>query len=341
MSDSIVHVKDLTKQFRVFARKEGVWGGIQNLFVRDYRELIAVNRVSFDIARGEIVGYIGANGAGKSTTIKMMTGILVPSGGSVLANGFVPYEQRTEYTRTIGVVFGQRTQLWWDIAVVESFNLLRKIYEIPERDFRNRLGYFSEILNIGAYLHTPVRKLSLGERMRCDLAASLLHNPPLLFLDEPTIGLDVLAKTNILQFLKQINTEFRTTIVLTTHDLADIEELCERIILIDRGEKLFDGTLAGLRSRFGGESRILFDLKAEADRPLLDRLTADNGAHWSAIEPMRCQVSFDRQEIASAELIKQIVANFDVKDIVVEEETIEEIVRRIYAGSRARELAVS
>lgn len=334
MSEPIVHVENLTKRFRVFSRKEGVGGGIQNLFTRDYRELVAVNSVSFDIERGEIVGYIGANGAGKSTTIKMMTGILVPTSGSVVANGFVPSEQRTNYTRTIGVVFGQRTQLWWDIAVVESFNLLKKIYGVSDKDFRRRLGYFSEILNIGAYLHTPVRKLSLGERMRCDLAASLLHNPPLLFLDEPTIGLDVLAKTNILQFLKQINQEFKTTIVLTTHDLADIEELCERIILIDRGEKLFDGTAAGLRSRFGGESRILFDLKAEADQTLLERLTAANGARWSALEPMRCQVSFDRQHIASAELIKQIVANFDVKDIVVEEETIEEIVRRIYQGTR-------
>ena len=192
-----IEVKDLSKDFRSFRRREGVWGAIQNLFVREYVTVHAVDHISFAIEPGEMVGYIGANGAGKSTTIKMLTGILVPTSGHVEANGFVPYRDRRRYTRHIGVVFGQRTQLWWDIAVIESFKLLKEIYEIPEPDYRQRLDVFSDILGVKDYLHTPVRKLSLGERMRCDLAASLLHNPPLLFLDEPTIGLDVVAKDHI------------------------------------------------------------------------------------------------------------------------------------------------
>ncbi|HZS44375.1 MAG TPA: ATP-binding cassette domain-containing protein [Blastocatellia bacterium] len=334
--ESIIRVEHLTKEFRVFERREGIKGGLINLFKRDYRNLTAVNDVNFSISRGEIVGYIGANGAGKSTTIKMMTGILVPTSGRVVANGFVPYDQRTAYTKTIGVVFGQRTQLWWDIAVVESFNLLKKIYGISDTDFKQRLKLFSEILNISAYLHTPVRKLSLGERMRCDLAASLLHNPPVLFLDEPTIGLDVLAKANILQFLQEINREFKTTILLTTHDLADIEQLCERLVIIDKGELLFDGTLRELRRRFGGESKILFDLKEGLSQNTLDKLSNSSDAKWQCVDGMRCTVSFDPEQVTSADLIKQIVNNFDVKDIEVQEEAIEDIVRSIYQGTNER-----
>ena len=221
-----------------------MWGSIQNLFVRDYKTVSAVDSVNFSIERGEMVGYIGPNGAGKSTSIKMLTGILVPSSGEIRVNGFVPFRQRRQYVKTIGVVFGQRTQLWWDIAVVESFKLLRRIYDVPQRDFDARMERFDEILGIRDYLHTPVRKLSLGERMRCDLAAALLHNPPLLFLDEPTIGLDVVAKDHIRQFLRAINREFQTTVLLTTHDLDDIEELCRRIMIIDHGKVLYDGPLS-------------------------------------------------------------------------------------------------
>src|ERR1700726_4445688 len=247
--DSLIHVHELCKHFRTFNRREGIWGSIQNLFVRDYRTVAAVDRVSFSIERGEMVGYIGPNGAGKSTTIKMLTGILVPTSGEICINGFVPFQQRRQYVKSIGVVFGQRTQLWWDIAVVESFKLLRRIYDVSRRDFDERMEVFNQILGIRDYLHTPVRKLSLGERMRCDLAAALLHNPPLLFLDEPTIGLDVVAKDNIRKFLRAINLEFRTTILLTTHDLDDIEELCRRIMIIDHGRVLFDGHLYDLKQK--------------------------------------------------------------------------------------------
>ena len=230
-ADSLIHVHELSKHFRTFKRREGVWGSIQNLFVRDYRTVAAVDRVGFTIERGEMVGYIGPNGAGKSTTIKMLTGILVPTSGEIRINGYVPYRQRRQYVKTIGVVFGQRTQLWWDIAVIESFKLLRRIYDVSQRDFDARMEHFDAILNIRDYLHTPVRKLSLGERMRCDLAAALLHNPPLLFLDEPTIGLDVVAKDHIRHFLRAINREFRTTVLLTTHDLDDIEELDRKSVV--------------------------------------------------------------------------------------------------------------
>jgi ABC-2 type transport system ATP-binding protein len=328
--ETIISVEHLKKEFRVFKRREGIKGGLINLFKRDYRNLTAVNDINFQIHRGEMVGYIGANGAGKSTTIKMMTGILVPTSGRIVANGYVPYNQRTAYTKTIGVVFGQRTQLWWDIAVVESFNLLKKIYGISDSDFKQRLDFFAEIMNLKAYLHTPVRKLSLGERMRCDLAASLLHNPPVLFLDEPTIGLDVLAKANILQFLQHINREFKTTILLTTHDLADIELLCERMIIIDKGELLFDGSLKELRRRFGGESKIQFDVKEALNKAILEKMSATNGAKWRCTDDVRCIVSFDPNNVTSADLIKQIVNNFDVKDIEVQEEAIEDIVRHIY-----------
>src|SRR5271157_917867 len=260
----IIEVKDLTKEFRTFRRREGVKGAIQNLFVREYLTVRAVDHVSFAINAGEMVGFIGANGAGKSTTIKVLTGILVPGGGRVIANGYVPYRDRRHYTQHIGVVFGQRTQLWWDIAVIESFKLLRRIYDVPQRDFDARMERFNEILGISDYLHTPVRKLSLGERMRCDLAAALLHNPPLLFLDEPTIGLDVVAKDHIRQFLRAINREFRTTVLLTTHDLDDIEELCRRIMIIDHGRVLYDGPLADLKQRLLRTKQIKFVLKDRA-----------------------------------------------------------------------------
>ncbi|MGH9672469.1 MAG: ABC transporter ATP-binding protein, partial [Bryobacteraceae bacterium] len=217
-----VEVRELAKGFRTFERREGLSGAMRDLFSRRYGSVRAVDGISFRIEPGETVGYIGPNGAGKSTTIKMLSGILVPTSGEIQANGFVPWRDRARYTATIGAVFGQRTQLWWDIAVVESFRLLQKIYGVAEPDYQARMRQFNEILDLGRYLHTPVRKLSLGERMRCDLAAALLHNPPLLFLDEPTIGLDIVAKDNIRAFLQHVNREFGTTILLTTHDLADI-----------------------------------------------------------------------------------------------------------------------
>jgi ABC-2 type transport system ATP-binding protein len=326
---AIVEVRELSKQFRTFRRREGVLGALQNLFVREYVTVHAVDRVSFSIDTGEMVGYIGANGAGKSTTIKMLTGILVPTSGHVVANGYVPYRDRRRYTKAIGVVFGQRTQLWWDIAVVESFKLLKEIYEISYRDYHRRLEVFGDLLGIGEYLHTPVRKLSLGERMRCDLAAALLHNPPLLFLDEPTIGLDVVAKDHIRAFLKEINRTEGTTVLLTTHDLSDIEELCRRIIIIDKGKILFDGQLAEMKDRLAEYNQVKFSLKDRSQTARLPSVTT-NGIACERVDELTYVMRFDRRQHSSAEVIRNLVNTLQVTDIFVEEEPIEDIVKRIY-----------
>ncbi|HKV03703.1 MAG TPA: ATP-binding cassette domain-containing protein [Candidatus Acidoferrales bacterium] len=338
-SDPLIHVQGLSKHFRAFHRREGIWGSIQNLFVREYRTVAAVDGVSFSIERGEMVGYIGPNGAGKSTTIKMLTGILVPTSGEIRINGFVPFRQRRQYVKTIGVVFGQRTQLWWDIAVIESFKLLRRIYDVSPQDFGARMERFNEILGIGDYLHTPVRKLSLGERMRCDLAAALLHNPPLLFLDEPTIGLDVVAKDHIRHFLRAINREFRTTVLLTTHDLDDIEELCHRLMIIDHGRVLYDGPLDQLKERLLRTKQIKCVLK---DRAQVARITAfsRDGLEFEQVDELTYRIRFDRARVATADLIRQILASVEVRDLLIEDESIEEVVKRIYAGEASLEVTV-
>ena len=338
-SEPLIRVSELSKHFRSFHRREGVWGAIQNLFVRDYRTVKAVDRISFEIGRGEMVGYIGPNGAGKSTSIKMLTGILVPSSGGVISNGFVPYRQRRQYVKTIGVVFGQRTQLWWDIAVIESFKLLRRIYDVSERDFHERMDRFNEILSLRDYLHTPVRKLSLGERMRCDLAAALLHNPPLLFLDEPTIGLDVVAKDHIRKFLRAINLEFRTTILLTTHDLDDIEELCRRIMIIDRGRLLYDGPLSLLKEKLLRTKQIKFALKDSEQVAGVEGFARD-GLLLERVDELTYRIRFDRTRVSTADLIRQLLGAVEVRDLLIEDEPIEEIVKRIYAGDALREVNV-
>jgi viologen exporter family transport system ATP-binding protein len=337
-SEPVIYLRDLSKHFRSFHRREGIWGSIQNLFVRDYKTVAAVDRVSFTIGRGEMVGYIGPNGAGKSTTIKMISGILVPTSGEIRVNGFVPYKQRRQYVKTIGVVFGQRTQLWWDIAVVESFKLLRRIYDVPQRDFDARMERFNDLLGIDDYLHTPVRKLSLGERMRCDLAAAMLHNPPLLFLDEPTIGLDVVAKDRIRKLLRAINREFNTTVLLTTHDLDDIEELCRRIMIIDHGRVLFDGQLDGLKDRLLRIKQVKFVLKDEAQSAAISAISRD-GCEVETVDPLTYRIRFDRTQIATADLIRQILASVEVRDLLIEDESIEEIVKRIYAGEASLEVS--
>ncbi|HLW98321.1 MAG TPA: ATP-binding cassette domain-containing protein [Candidatus Acidoferrales bacterium] len=335
----LISVRDLCKYFRTFHRREGLWGGIQNLFVREYQTVRAVDRISFEIEPGEMVGYIGPNGAGKSTTIKMLTGILVPSSGVMLANGFVPWKQRASYVKTIGVVFGQRTQLWWDIAVVESFKLLRRIYGVSQRDFDERMELFHQVLGISDYLNTPVRKLSLGERMRCDLAAALLHNPPILFLDEPTIGLDVVAKDHIRKFLHAINQRYRTTVLLTTHDMDDIEELCRRIMIIDHGQLLYDGPLHELKQRLLRTKQIKFALRGSEAASLLGAALSAEGLESEKVDEMTYRVRFDRTRISTAELIRKILAAGDIRDLLIEDEPIEEIIKRIYAGEAVKEVS--
>jgi ABC-2 type transport system ATP-binding protein len=327
----MIQARGLRKEFRIFKRREGVWGAVKDLFHRNYQTLSAVDGVNLTIEEGEFVGYIGPNGAGKSTTIKMMTGILVPTSGEITANGYSPYRDRTRYTKTIGVVFGQRTQLWWDIAVIESFKLLRRIYDVSDADFRNRLGMFKELLGLEELLHTPVRKLSLGQRMRCDIAAALLHYPRVLFLDEPTIGLDVVAKDSIREFLKEINRNLKTTILLTTHDLSDIEELCRRIVIIDHGKILYDGSLDGLRSRLGRFNQIRIQLADRHDGARLSvALGSGNGIQWEHPDELTYRIRYNRDQISSAEVIRKIINEVAVRDIYIEEEPIEEIIKTIY-----------
>ena len=339
----LISVHALSKHYRSFRRREGILGGLANLFHREYQSVKAVENIHFEIGRGEMVGYIGPNGAGKSTTIKMLTGILVPTSGEILSNGFVPWRQRAAYVKTIGVVFGQRTQLWWDIAAVESFKLLRRIYDVSQRDYDERMELFNQVLGLQELLDVPVRKLSLGQRMRCDLAAALLHNPPILFLDEPTIGLDVVAKDHIRQFLRAINERYKTTVLLTTHDLDDIEELCRRIMIIDRGTVLYDGPLSRLKERFLRTKQIKFILRdgdqsarLAAFEQHLPSLAPNGGdaptLHLERLDELTCRLRFDRARVSSSDLIRQILAAVDVRDFVIEDEPIEEIIKRIYSG---------
>jgi len=295
-----------------------------------------VNRISFEIRPGEMVGYIGPNGAGKSTTIKMLTGILVPTDGALFANGFVPWKHRAEYTKTIGVVFGQRTQLWWDIAVIESFQLLRKIYGVSDANFKARMKHFDDILELGRYLHTPVRKLSLGERMRCDVAAALLHNPPLVFLDEPTIGLDIVAKENIRTFLREVNSRYGTTMLLTTHDLSDIEELCARLMIIDHGRLLFDGGLAELKGRLWQESAIKIELRDTEQVTRLEALRIPDVA-VEQMDELTFRLRYSREAWVTAEVIRQVVNAAEVRDISIQEQSIDDVVKRIYLGEALQE----
>jgi ABC-2 type transport system ATP-binding protein len=321
---ALIEVDNLRKTFRVAVRRTGPFSAIRTLLAREYREVQAVDGVSFHLDAGEMVGYIGPNGAGKSTTIKMLTGILVPTGGRLSVDGRVPYRQRVEHVRNIGVVFGQRTQLWWDLPTIESFELLRHIYRIPEQRWRTNLRRFSEMLDLDPFIETPVRQLSLGQRLRADLTAALLHDPAILFLDEPTIGLDVVAKERIREFLTQINRERGVTVILTTHDLDDISRLCQRVVLIDRGTVIYDGALEALRTRFGRQRTLVVDLDQETE----DVVIPD--AELVRREGPRAWLRFDREATTAAALIAAITERYRIRDLTIEEPEIENIVRSIY-----------
>ncbi|WP_102273525.1 ABC transporter ATP-binding protein [Cytobacillus massiliigabonensis] len=320
----IIKVENVRKDFMIAKRETGMMGALKSLIKREYIKKEAVKDISFSINEGEIVGYIGPNGAGKSTTIKMLTGILVPSSGNVLVNGLVPYENRQENAKSIGVVFGQRSQLWWDLPTIESFDLLKEIYQVSNQRYKKNMNTFTEILGLDEFLNTPVRQLSLGQRMRADIAASLLHDPPILFLDEPTIGLDVVAKEKMRTFIKEINQERKITVILTTHDMEDIEKLCERMILIDHGMKVYDGEISMIKERFGKIRTLIVDLE-EPSRSL--QLM---GGEVCKAEGNRYWIKFNRDEVSASELIAQITKTHSVKDLTVEEPAIESIISRIY-----------
>lgn len=330
---ALIEVEHLQKTFKIARRREGRLGALRTFFSRDFRAVRAVDDVSFHVNAGEMVGYLGPNGAGKSTTLKMLTGILVPSGGHLLVNGRVPHRERVEHVRRIGVVFGQRTQLWWDLPTIESFELLRHIYRLPMEQWRTNLDHFSELLGLHDFLHTPVRQLSLGQRMRADLAAALLHEPAILFLDEPTIGLDVVARERIRQFLLEVNRERGVTIILTTHDLADVERLCQRVVLIDHGRVIYDGALQALRARYGRWRTLVVDLASDANLPLNGDTNGGFQVAYAEMvrrEGVRIWLRFNREVTTAAAVIADVAARYPVRDLTVEEPEIEEIVRGIY-----------
>ena len=321
---SLIEVEDLNKTFRIATRRSGPFGALKTLLSREYHDVRAVDGVSFRLEAGEMVGYIGPNGAGKSTTIKMLTGILVPSSGHIMVDGRVPHQQRVTHVRRIGVVFGQRTQLWWDLPTIESFELLRYIYRIPEQRWRKNLDAFTELLDLGPFLETPVRQLSLGQRMRADLVAALLHEPAILFLDEPTIGLDIVAKERIRQFLAHINRERGVTVILTTHDLGDIERLCSRVLLIDHGHVIYDGQLEALRQRFGQQRTLVVDFDQAVNGIQIENATVVRR------EGPRIWLRFNRTTTTAAALIADLAAHYRIRDLTVEEPEIEGVVREIY-----------
>ena len=321
---AIIETADLRKVFRSVKRRPGVAGAIAALFSREYEEKAAVDGITMSLEAGELVGYLGPNGAGKSTTIKMLTAILVPTSGSISVAGLVPHRQRLENAQNIGVVFGQRSQLYWDLPLRESFALLRSIYDVPHERFRENLDHFIEILDLDKFMGTPVRQLSLGERMRGDFAAAMLHDPKIVYLDEPTIGLDVVAKEAIREFIMQLNRERGTTIILTTHDLADIERLVRRVILIDDGNIIFDGPISRLRDEYGTNRTLVITLADSYEDVQVE------GAHVESREGNVVRLRFDRRHTSAEALIRRAMERYALSDIAIVEPDIDSIVGRIY-----------
>ena len=324
---NIINVKNLSKIFKKPIRQEGLKGMIKALFSRQYEEVKAVDQISFDIAEGEIVGYIGANGAGKSTTIKMMCGILYPTDGSVTVNGMNFTENRQKINKEMGVVFGQKTQLWWDIPLIETFKILKSIYEVPDDIYNERFEYLCELLDMKPFLTQTVRSLSLGQRMRADFAAALIHSPKIVYLDEPTIGLDVLVKDKIRSAIKELNKKYNITVILTTHDMKDIEELCNRIIIIDKGRILYDGSLSNIKYRFGNTKTIYIPSNVELNEPELSTkftgITVEKSEDKTAIK-------FSLNDVDLDEILLYLISKYHIKDFKIEDISIEDITKKLY-----------
>lgn len=325
---SFIVTRQLQKSFRVPVAKTGPWAGVRTLFSRESREVEAVKDVTLSVEKGEFVGYIGPNGAGKSTTIKMLCGILHPTSGEVAIGGLSPHRERLRIVRRLGVVFGQRSQLWWDLPVKDSYDILAAMYRVDSGEYARRLAALCEVMELGELLSVPVRKLSLGQRMRADLAASLLHDPDILFLDEPTIGLDVGAKKQIRTYLNVLNREMGKTILLTTHDMDDIEQLCSRVMVINHGRLIYDGTIDGLRTRIGLPSVLTVTFNGGFSLP-------EGGGGGRAFDVVECgadyvKVQCNRRDISAVEVLRRIEAWGSIADVHMAEPAFEEIVHRIY-----------
>jgi ABC-2 type transport system ATP-binding protein len=326
----LISVRHLTKEFKRVKRKDGFLSGVRNLFSTEYTIKRAVDDISFDIQEGEIVGYIGPNGAGKSTSIKMLSGILVPTHGHLEVNGMVPYKDRKANAKQIGAVFGQKTQLWWDVPVIESLRLLKDIYKVSDQQYKRNLEIFNDLLDLDTFCQTPVRQLSLGQRMRADLAAALQHDPKILFLDEPTIGVDIVAKDRLRTFIREINREFKVTVLLTTHDMGDIEKLCSRMLIIDHGQVIYDGSVEQIRNTYGGSRTLVIEFEEEAadfSVPHAELVKSEGRKKW---------FRFNRLEASPSDLITYIGSRYPIVDLTVEEPEIEQLVRSIYQGQGQR-----
>ena len=333
---TVIQVNNLSKVFHVQRKEPGLGGAVKALFVPKYEDKVAVDGISFSMDAGEMIGYIGVNGAGKSTTIKMLTGILVPSGGSVNVLGRDPHRQRVANAQEIGVVFGQRTQLWWDLAFIESLSLVAKIYQVPQARYKELLDQFSETLELKELLNVPIRTMSLGQKMRAELAATLIHEPRVVYLDEPTIGLDLIVKERIRDFIKEQNRTKGTTVILTTHDLGDIEELCKRVIIIDAGQVIYDGSIETIKNRFGKYREITFETLAAPEEARLD---LPSGAEIILAEPRKLSVRFDRTMTTASGVAAALMNQIEVKDFSLSEPDLASIIKQIYSGALNEEQA--
>ena len=327
----IIEVKNLVKQYKIIEKQDGLLGYFKNLIKPQYKKIIAVNNINFEIKEGELVGYIGENGAGKSTTIKMLTGLLTPTSGEIVVNGLVPNEKRIQNNKNIGAVFGQKTQLWWDLPVIESFRLIKKMFKIPENEYRKNLKRFTEILDLEDLLDKQVKNLSLGQKMRCEIAATFLHNPKIVYLDEPTIGLDVFAKENIRKFIKGINKEKKTTVILTTHDLKDIEDVCDRIILLDRGQIIYDGEKQKFKDIYG-KYTLAELIVSSKNLSVKDKLKSNN---FEIIEENenKMKIKFKHDETTIVKIMNDISEYCVIEDIHMRESELEDILKEIYKGA--------
>jgi ABC-2 type transport system ATP-binding protein len=320
----LIKLEGITKSFKVAKRSNGLLQATKSLFYREHTIVEALKDITFTIEPGEIVGYIGPNGAGKSTTIKIMSGILVPDGGTCSIMGFTPWKNRVEYVKNIGVVFGQRSQLWWDVPVIDSFELLKDIYKVPPQEYKTTLDLLVETLELKEIINAPVRQLSLGQRMRCEIAASLIHNPKILFLDEPTIGLDAVSKIAVRQFIKTINQEKGVTVVLTTHDMNDIEALANRVILIGKGSLLYDGKIEELRKRFGTQKTITADYR-KSSIPI--DIPGTSVISWA---PEHVVLNIDTEQTLTSEVITKLSNQVELLDVTIESQPIEDIIVQLY-----------
>ena len=326
---SLIKAENLNKIFRIYSNGEGIRGYLKSFVSRDYDEINAVESLDLEIEEGEMIGYIGANGAGKSTTVKMLTGILEPTSGEIEVDGREPSSERKKNAMNIGVVFGQKTQLWWDLPVKESFKLLKEIYEVSDEEYEKRIDEFDEVLQLSDFWDQPVRKLSLGQKMRCELAAAFLHHPKIVYLDEPTIGLDVAVKERIRDFIRKMNRDQNITVMLTTHDIGDIEDLCDRIVVLDEGRKIYDGQLDALVNRFSSRRLVL-----ETDDDIEIGL---DGVQEVSRTDGKVEIIFDREVISASDLMQEVLQRYDVGDFSIKEPDIELVVKKIYNEGLAEE----